>query len=61
MISKTRVISLARRAILNYIFRKPLCVSFEITRCCSAKCKHCHLAGSVDENRASPELFGEIC
>lgn len=61
MISKTRVISLARCAILNYIFRKPLCVSFEITRSCNAKCQHCHLGGSVDEDRASPELFGEIC
>ena len=61
MISNTRAISLTKRAINNYIFQKPFCVSFEITHCCNAKCKHCHLGGHVDEHRASPEQLGQIC
>ncbi len=61
VISKYRTFSLTKRAINNYLFRKPLCVSFEVTHSCNAKCKHCHLGGHVDENRVSPERFGEIC
>lgn len=61
MITKTRTISLTKRAIHNYIFQKPFCVSFEITHNCNAKCTHCHLGGHVDEQRASPERLGQIC
>lgn len=61
MISNTRAISLTKRAINNYIFQKPFCVSFEITHCCNAKCKHCHLGGHIDEHRISPEQLGQIC
>ena len=61
MISKSRVFSLIRRGIYNLIVKKPLCISFEITHSCNAKCMHCHLGGTVDENRASASHLGNIC
>jgi len=60
MSSTTRSLSLAVRGAANYIRRRPLCVSFEITYNCNARCKHCHLGGSAPENRATPEEFGRI-
>ena len=39
------VLSLAARGAANYLGRGPLCVSFEITYNCNARCKHCHLGG----------------
>ncbi len=35
-------------------------MSFEVTRACDARCKHCHLGGAVDETRADPEVYGRI-
>ena len=61
VISKNRALSLTKRAIHNYLFKKPLCVSFEVTHSCNANCKHCHLGGRVKENKTSPDRFGEIC
>ena len=62
MVTSTyRKFSIAKRAIHNFIFQRPFCVSFELTHNCNAKCKHCHLGGHVVENRASPEKFGEMC
>ena len=61
MISKVRTASLISRACQNYILGRPLCVSFEITHSCNAKCIHCHLRGTVKENRASAAQLGEIC
>ena len=55
-----RTLSLAARGAANYMGRGPLCVSFEITYCCNARCRHCHLGGPVQEERASPEEFGRI-
>jgi len=55
-----RSLSLAVRGAANYVRRRPLCVSFEITYNCNARCKHCHLGGSAPENRAAPEEFGRI-
>ena len=49
------------RAAKNYIFNKPLCVSFEITYSCNAHCKHCHLGGPAEETRASASTLGKIC
>ena len=54
-------LALAGRGIRNYVSKRPFCVSFEITYSCNAKCKHCHLGGSVvDEERADPEKYAEI-
>ena len=56
-----RTLSLAKRGIVNYFKKRPFCVSFEITHCCNAKCRHCHRGGRVKEQRATPQRFGEIC
>lgn len=61
MISSARTISLAKRGIKNYFIKRPFCVSFEITHSCNARCKHCHLGGPVEEQRATPKRYGEIC
>ncbi len=55
-----RTLSLAARGAANYMGRGPLCVSFEITYSCNARCRHCHLGGPAREERASPEEFGRI-
>ena len=62
MKSKLRPVALLGRAMRSLLFRGPLCTSFEITRRCNARCRHCHLGVPVkDEKQASPERFGEIC
>lgn len=61
MTSFMRKLSLAARGGRNYLTKRPLCISFEVTHSCNAKCKHCHLHGPVEEERASPERLGEIC
>ena len=61
MNSFSRIISLAKRGIRNYFTKRPFCVSFEVTHSCNARCKHCHLGGAVDEDRASPQKYGELC
>ena len=61
MESMLRATRLGFRGFRNYYFRRPFSVSFEVTHCCNAKCKHCHLRGMIDENRVSPERFGELC
>lgn len=60
-ISSSRTLSLAKRGIRNYLTKRPFCISFEVTHSCNAKCKHCHLGGPIEEERASPEKLGEIC
>jgi MoaA/NifB/PqqE/SkfB family radical SAM enzyme len=56
-----RTLTLARRGIANYLFKKAFCVSFEVTYSCNARCKHCHLGGPIkDEERANSERFGEL-
>jgi len=55
-----RSLSLAVRGAVNYVRKRPLCVSFEITYNCNARCKHCHLGGSAPENRAAPDELGRI-
>lgn len=62
MVSTKRSIRLAGRAVRSLVMGGPLCTSFEITRRCNARCRHCHLGVPVkDEVQASPERFGEIC
>jgi MoaA/NifB/PqqE/SkfB family radical SAM enzyme len=61
MDSVGRTLSLAKRGLINQLTKRPFCISFEITHSCNAKCKHCHLHGPVEEERASPEKLGEIC
>ena len=60
MNSFIRKLSLARRGMINYVTKRPLCVSFEITHSCNARCKHCHRGGLVKEQKATPQKFAEI-
>jgi MoaA/NifB/PqqE/SkfB family radical SAM enzyme len=53
-------LSMARRGVFNYFLKRPFCISYEITHSCNARCKHCHLGGPVDEQRAPPQRFGDI-
>jgi MoaA/NifB/PqqE/SkfB family radical SAM enzyme len=60
--SVARNTSLGWRGLRNYYAGRPFSVSFEVTHSCNARCKHCHLRGMIkDENRATPERFGELC
>lgn len=59
--SLLRTISLAKRGINNFFLKRPFCISFEVTYRCNACCEHCHLGGPVDEVRAAPQMYGEIC
>ncbi len=60
MKSFRRIVSLSGRAAKNFFVRRPLCVSFEITYSCNARCQHCHLGGPAKEERASPEAYAKI-
>lgn len=60
MRSLSHTISLAKRAIGNYFTKRPFCVSFEVTFNCNALCKHCNRGGPVEEQRVTPERYGEI-
>lgn len=63
MESKARTRSLARRGVVNFVRRRPFCISFEVTYNCNARCKHCHLGGKAnapDEARATAARFGEL-
>ena len=59
--SLLRTISLAKRGINNFFLKRPFCISFEVTYRCNARCEHCHLGEPVDELRAVPQKYGEIC
>jgi MoaA/NifB/PqqE/SkfB family radical SAM enzyme len=59
--SPRRGISLAQRGVKNYLLKKPLTISFEITHACNANCLHCHRGGPVREDRASPRDYALIC
>ncbi len=57
--SRSRRMALIKRSVECFFFRRPYCVSFEVTHSCNARCSHCHLGGAVDEKRASPQEFGK--
>jgi MoaA/NifB/PqqE/SkfB family radical SAM enzyme len=61
MQTTTRLFHIFSRAAANQLLRKPLAVSFEVTHCCNARCRHCHLGGPVEEQAATPEQIGRIC
>jgi MoaA/NifB/PqqE/SkfB family radical SAM enzyme len=54
-------LNVGQKGFCNFVTGKPLCVSFEVTYQCNARCGHCHLGGTFDEERATPERFGELC
>ena len=56
MASIVSTYKLSQRAVSSFFMRKPLGVSFEVTRNCNAFCKHCHLGGRMEEEElAAPE------
>jgi MoaA/NifB/PqqE/SkfB family radical SAM enzyme len=52
---------LAGRAIVNYLRKRPICASFELTHNCNARCQHCHRGEVVEEEKASPQKLLEVC
>ncbi len=52
---------LAGGAIRNYITKRPIVVSFEVTLSCNCNCLHCDLGGIVkDEKQIAPQEYKEI-
>lgn len=49
MSALNRTLSVGVRRISNSVLNRALSISFEITRSCNAKCKHCHLRGTIPE------------
>ena len=48
------------KGIGNYVSKKPLIVSFEVTLSCNCNCRHCDLGGLLsDEVRMTPAQYGE--
>jgi MoaA/NifB/PqqE/SkfB family radical SAM enzyme len=58
--TKMRSLRLGGLGLRNYLQNRPFSVSFELTYGCNARCKHCHLGGPVEEERATPERLGEL-
>ncbi len=54
-------LNIAQKGFANFVTGRPLCVSFEVTYQCNARCGHCHLGGLFEEERAIPKRFGELC
>jgi AdoMet-dependent heme synthase len=61
MANFAHTIALAGRALINYARKRPLCVSFEVTHNCNARCRHCHLGPPRSEQLAPPERYAELC
>jgi len=52
---------LAGGAIRNYITKRPIVVSFEVTLSCNCNCHHCDLGGIVkDEKQIEPHQYKDI-
>ena len=56
------IFSVGIRGLRSAILNKAYSVSFEVTRSCNAKCKHCHLRGTIrDEVKATAEDYAQRC
>jgi MoaA/NifB/PqqE/SkfB family radical SAM enzyme len=55
-----RTATLLGRGVANLLASRPLCVSFEITHHCNARCRHCHRGEKIREVRAPAERFGAV-
>jgi MoaA/NifB/PqqE/SkfB family radical SAM enzyme len=52
---------LAGGAIRNYITKRPIVVSYEVTLSCNCNCRHCDLGGVIkDEKQIKPEEYREL-
>jgi MoaA/NifB/PqqE/SkfB family radical SAM enzyme len=55
-------LSVGARGISNSIMNRAYSISFEVTRSCNAKCKHCHLRGTIpNEVRATAADYAIRC
>ncbi len=54
-------LSLAAKAVGNYLWKRPYCASFELTHNCNARCRHCHRGQPVVETPATPARLLEVC
>jgi MoaA/NifB/PqqE/SkfB family radical SAM enzyme len=60
-ISPLQGIELAGKAIYNYITKRPVVVSYEVTLSCNCNCRHCDLGGVIkDEKQIKPEEYGDL-
>lgn len=60
-ISPSQGFELLGRAIRNYITRRLIIVSYEVTLSCNCNCRHCDLGGVVkDEKQIRPEEYGDL-
>ncbi|MFP3975725.1 MAG: radical SAM protein [Dehalococcoidia bacterium] len=54
-------VQIAQRLTLATILKRPVCVSFEVTHSCNARCKHCDKGGiKKGEARLQPKEYGNI-
>ncbi|MCK4387253.1 MAG: radical SAM protein [Dehalococcoidia bacterium] len=54
-------IKVAARGICNYIAKRPLIVSFEVTLSCNCNCRHCDLGGLIkDERQIKPDDYARL-
>jgi MoaA/NifB/PqqE/SkfB family radical SAM enzyme len=59
--SPGRTLFVVGRGVKNYLLKRPLTISFEITHSCNADCRHCHLGGPFAETRATAQDYARIC
>jgi MoaA/NifB/PqqE/SkfB family radical SAM enzyme len=60
-VGAANAVRLVLRGTRNYIVRRPLVVSFELTSSCNASCRHCDKGGMrADEVPLPPERIGAI-
>ena len=50
-ISPLQGIELAGKAIRNYISKRPMVVSYEVTLSCNCNCHHCDLGGVIKDEK----------
>ena len=54
-------IKVAARGICNYIAKRPLIVSFEVTLSCNCNCRHCDLGGLIkNEKQIKPDDYARL-
>jgi MoaA/NifB/PqqE/SkfB family radical SAM enzyme len=52
---------LAAGAIRNYITKRPIVVSYEVTLSCNCNCRHCDLGGVIrDEKQIEPQAYRDL-
>jgi MoaA/NifB/PqqE/SkfB family radical SAM enzyme len=60
-LSPLQGIKLATRGICNYVTRRPLVVSYEVTLSCNCNCRHCDLGGIIgSERQLKPDDYGDL-